>query len=166
MDAEEQIERGYRALGLGADDDVIAMFEHLGAEPASWVVYELGAFSGRRPAGDVVAMELFAGLPSHFEGSASSSAPGDEPASDAADRDRPLPRARARELGGAGAAPHSHLAHPGRARRKGGQLAGWGGAAAPGAGAGRRRPRLKARPPSFQLHHLVSSSSGCACSAK
>ena len=67
MDAEEQIERGYRALGLGADDDVIAMFEHLGAEPASWVVYELGAFSGRRPAGDVVAMELFAGLPSHFE---------------------------------------------------------------------------------------------------
>jgi len=37
MDAEGLIERGYRALG------------------------------GRRPAGDVAAMELFAGLPSHFE---------------------------------------------------------------------------------------------------
>jgi len=67
MDAEELIKRGYRALGLGADDDVLAMFDQLGAEPTYWVVYDLGALGGRRPAGDVVAMELFAGLPSHFE---------------------------------------------------------------------------------------------------
>jgi len=67
MDAEESIKRGYHALGLGADDDVLAMFGQRDAEPALWVVYELGAFGGRHPAGDVVAMELFAGLPSHFE---------------------------------------------------------------------------------------------------
>lgn len=66
MDAQELIRRGYRALGLGADDDVLAMFDQLGGEPADWVVYEPGAF-GRRPAGGVVAMELFGGLPSHFE---------------------------------------------------------------------------------------------------
>ena len=67
MDAQELIQRGYRALGLGADDDVLAMFDQRGGEPALWVVYELGAFGRRHPAGDIVAMELFGGLPSHFE---------------------------------------------------------------------------------------------------
>lgn len=67
MDAQELIKRGYRALGLGADDDVLAMFDQLGSEPADWAVYEAGAFGRRRPASDVVAMELFGGLPSHFE---------------------------------------------------------------------------------------------------
>jgi len=67
MDAEELIKRGYRALGLGADDDVLAMFDQLGGEPALWVVYEMGAFGGRHSASAVVAMDLFAGLPSHFE---------------------------------------------------------------------------------------------------
>jgi hypothetical protein len=67
MDVEELLKRGYRALGLGADDDVLAMFRQPGAEPADWVVYELGVFGRRHPAGDVVAMELFAGLPSHYE---------------------------------------------------------------------------------------------------
>jgi len=67
MDAEELIKRGYRALGLGADDDVLAMFDQLGGEPAQWAVYALGAFGSSHPAGDVVAMELFVGLPSHFE---------------------------------------------------------------------------------------------------
>jgi ketosteroid isomerase-like protein len=67
MDAEELIKRGYRALGLGAADDVLAMFDQLGSEPPLWVVYEMGAFGGRHPASAVVAMELFAGLPSHFE---------------------------------------------------------------------------------------------------
>jgi hypothetical protein len=66
MDAEELIKRGYRALGLGAADDVLAMFDQPDAEPANWVVYDLVAFGGRHPAGDIVAMELFAGLPSHF----------------------------------------------------------------------------------------------------
>ena len=67
MDAQELIERGYRALGLGADDDVLPMFDQRGGEPALWVVYELGAFGRRHPASDVVAMELFGGLPSHLE---------------------------------------------------------------------------------------------------
>jgi hypothetical protein len=83
VDARELIERGYRALGVGADDDVLAMFDQLGGEPALWVVYELGAFGRRHPASDVVAHE---------------------PAPGEADGDRPLPRASARELGGAGAA--------------------------------------------------------------
>ena len=67
MDVQELIKRGYRALGLGADDDVLAMFDQLGGEPAHWAVYEVGAFGRRHPASDVVAMELFGGLPSHFE---------------------------------------------------------------------------------------------------
>ena len=67
MDAEELIKRGYRALGLGAEDDVLAMFDQLGGKPAGWVVYEVRAFGRPRPANDVVAMELFGGLPAHFE---------------------------------------------------------------------------------------------------
>jgi len=67
MDVQELIKRGYRALGLGADDDVLALFDQLGGEPARWVVYEMSAFGRSRPATDVVAMELFGGLPSHFE---------------------------------------------------------------------------------------------------
>jgi hypothetical protein len=67
VDVQELIKREYRALGLGADGDVLAMFDQLGGEPADWVVYELGAFGRRHPAGDVVAMELFGGLPSQFE---------------------------------------------------------------------------------------------------
>ena len=64
---QELIKRRYRVLGLGADDDVLAMFDQLGGEPADWVVYELGAFGRRHSAGDIVAMELFGGLPSHLE---------------------------------------------------------------------------------------------------
>lgn len=67
MDVQELIKRGYRALGLGADDDVLAMFDQLGGEPAEWVVYELSGFGRHYPAGDVVAMDLFGGLPSHFD---------------------------------------------------------------------------------------------------
>jgi len=67
MDLQELIQRGYRAVGLGADDDVLALFDQLGAEPAAWEVFEVAAFGRRHPARDVVAMELFGGLPSHFE---------------------------------------------------------------------------------------------------
>ena len=35
MDVQELIQRGYRAVGLGADDDVLALFDQLGAEPAA-----------------------------------------------------------------------------------------------------------------------------------
>jgi ketosteroid isomerase-like protein len=67
MDVQELIKRGYRALGLGADDDVLALFDQRDGEPTDWVVYEMGAFGRPHPANDVVAMELFGGLPSHFE---------------------------------------------------------------------------------------------------
>jgi hypothetical protein len=67
MDVEERIKRGYRALGLGSDDDVLAMFDQASGESAGWVVCEMGAFGRRYPASDVVALELFGGLPSHFE---------------------------------------------------------------------------------------------------
>ena len=56
MDVQELIRRGYRALGLGAEDDVLALFDQLGGEPADWVVYEVGAFGRPRPTNDVMAM--------------------------------------------------------------------------------------------------------------
>jgi hypothetical protein len=43
------------------------MFDQLDEEHSDWVVYEVGAFGRHHPAGDVVALELFAGLPSHYE---------------------------------------------------------------------------------------------------
>lgn len=68
MDVEEQIKRGYRALGLGADKDVLAMLDAPGGEPAEWAVHRLGAFGRNHcPESGVVIMELFRGLPSHFE---------------------------------------------------------------------------------------------------
>jgi hypothetical protein len=67
MDVLELIRRGYHALGLGADDDVLAMFDQLGLEPAQWIVRDVGMFGASRPAGEVVALDLFAGLPPHFE---------------------------------------------------------------------------------------------------
>ena len=67
MDVQELIKRGYRALGLGADGDVLAMFDQLGGEPAAWTLCELSAFGRRRPASDVAALDLFGGLPSHFD---------------------------------------------------------------------------------------------------
>jgi hypothetical protein len=67
MDAEEAIKRGYRALGLGADDDVLAMFDQLGDEPARWTVREVGKFGRRHPAREVAAMDLFGGVPPHYE---------------------------------------------------------------------------------------------------
>jgi ketosteroid isomerase-like protein len=67
MDVLEVIRRGYRALGLGAADDVLAMFDQLGGEPESWVVRDLGMFGGEKPADEVAAFSLFGGLPSHFE---------------------------------------------------------------------------------------------------
>ena len=59
--------RGYRALGVGADRDVLAMFDQLDGDPSSWVVRDY-IDSGRVYASrEVVALDLFAGIPSHFE---------------------------------------------------------------------------------------------------
>jgi hypothetical protein len=68
MDVSELIKRGYRALGLGADNDVLAMFDQLGVNPAQWVVRHLTVIGSRdQPASEVAAMELFGGLPEHYE---------------------------------------------------------------------------------------------------
>ena len=66
MDVLELIRRGYRALGLGAAEDVLAMFDQLGGEPESWVVHDFGMFGGEAPADDVAAFSLFGGFPPHF----------------------------------------------------------------------------------------------------
>lgn len=66
MDVLELIKRGYAALGLGVDRDVLAMFDQLDGEPARWTVRRLdGPFE--RPSREVAALELFPGLPPQYE---------------------------------------------------------------------------------------------------
>jgi hypothetical protein len=67
MDLFEPIRRGYRALGFGADEDVRAMLDQTGPEPACWEVRGVGLWGRSRPADGVAALELFRGLPAHFE---------------------------------------------------------------------------------------------------
>jgi hypothetical protein len=67
MDIPEVIKRGYRALGLGADRDVLAMFDQLGGHPAQWMVRHNADLSPDRPAREVAAMDLFGGMPAHYE---------------------------------------------------------------------------------------------------
>jgi len=67
MEVFEFIRRGYRALGLGASDEVLAMFDQVGDRPARWVIRDLNVFGGDHPADDVAAFSLFGGLPPHFE---------------------------------------------------------------------------------------------------
>lgn len=67
MDTLELIKRGYRALGLGADRDVLAMFDQLGRRPARWVVHDMRLFGRDYPARDVVALDLFGGMPAQYE---------------------------------------------------------------------------------------------------
>jgi len=68
MDIFEPIRRGYRALGLGADADVLAMLDQSGPEPACWEIHSLDARRVRsRPAGEVAALSLFGGIPAQFE---------------------------------------------------------------------------------------------------
>ena len=67
MDVLELIRRGYAALGFGADNDVLAMFDQLGAEPSRWMVYSASDIPHSFPAHEVAAMELFGNLPAHFE---------------------------------------------------------------------------------------------------
>jgi len=82
-DTLERIRRGYHALGVGAHRDVVAMFEG-GAEPerggagaergggepvgvgGEWSVIDLVDGHRYAPRG-VVAMDLFGGLPSHWQ---------------------------------------------------------------------------------------------------
>jgi hypothetical protein len=68
MDLFEPIRRGYRAIGLGADADVLGMLDQTGPEPAQWEIHSLDARRVRsRPAGEVAALDLFGGFPAQFE---------------------------------------------------------------------------------------------------
>jgi hypothetical protein len=67
MDLLEPIRRGYHALGLGADEDVRAMLDQSGPEPACWEVHRFSLRRRSRPAGEVAALALFGGLPPQFE---------------------------------------------------------------------------------------------------
>ena len=64
----ERIRRGYHALGLGADADVLAMLDQAGPEPACWEIHSLDIRRVRsRPAGEVAALDLFGALPPQYE---------------------------------------------------------------------------------------------------
>jgi hypothetical protein len=67
MDLFEPIRRGYQALGLGADADVLAMFDQSGPEPACWEVHRFSLRRRSRPAGGVAALALFGPPPAQFE---------------------------------------------------------------------------------------------------
>ncbi len=67
MDLLEPIRRGYHALGFGADEDVRAMLDQSGPEPACWEVHRFSLRRRSRPAGEVAALALFGGLPPQFE---------------------------------------------------------------------------------------------------
>jgi hypothetical protein len=67
MDIFEPIRRGYHAIGLGADADVLAMFDQDGPEPACWEVHSLDVRVRSRPAGSVAALDLFGRMPEQYE---------------------------------------------------------------------------------------------------
>lgn len=63
----ERIRRGYRAIGPGAPRDVLAMFHQEQPDPPEWVIHD-SVTSGREFATrEIVAMDLFGGLPPHWE---------------------------------------------------------------------------------------------------
>jgi ketosteroid isomerase-like protein len=67
MDDLEPIRRGYHALGLGADRDVLAMLDQDGPGPACWEIHRFGLWGRRRPAGEVAALALFGPTPPGYE---------------------------------------------------------------------------------------------------
>ena len=68
MDIFEPIRRGYRAVGFGADEDVLAMLDQAGPEPACWEIHSLDIRRAHsRPAGEIAALDLFGGHPPQYE---------------------------------------------------------------------------------------------------
>jgi hypothetical protein len=67
VDVYEPIRRGYHALGLGADQDVRAMFDQDGPEPACWEVHRWTLWGRRRPAPETAALALFGAMPPGYE---------------------------------------------------------------------------------------------------
>jgi ketosteroid isomerase-like protein len=62
----ERIRRGYRALGPGAHRDVAAMLGDEG-DAGGWVVRDVVERGREWRTREVAAMDLFAGLPAHWE---------------------------------------------------------------------------------------------------
>jgi ketosteroid isomerase-like protein len=67
MDIFEPIRRGYHAIGLGADADVLAMLDQDGPEPACWEVHSFDMRVRSRPAGEIAALALFGDLPAQYD---------------------------------------------------------------------------------------------------
>ena len=67
MDVLERIRRGYRAVGPGAPPDVLAMFHQDEDDAPAWVVRDSVSSGREYPTREVVAMDLFGGLPEHWE---------------------------------------------------------------------------------------------------
>jgi hypothetical protein len=67
MDVFERIRRGYRAVGPGAPRDVLAMFHQEQDDPPEWVVRDMADTGRVYESRDVVAMDLFGGLPANWE---------------------------------------------------------------------------------------------------
>jgi hypothetical protein len=67
MDVFERIRRGYRAVGPGAPRDVLAMFHQEQDDAPEWVIQDLADTGRIYETRDVVAMDLFGGLPAHWE---------------------------------------------------------------------------------------------------
>jgi hypothetical protein len=67
MDRYEPIRRGYRAFGLGADEDVRAMLDQTGPEPACWEIHRWGLWGRHRPAPEVAALAIFGFIPPGYE---------------------------------------------------------------------------------------------------
>jgi hypothetical protein len=67
MDVFERIRRGYRAVGPGAPPDVLAMFHQEQDDPPEWVIHDMADTGRVYATRDVVAMDLFGGLPADWE---------------------------------------------------------------------------------------------------
>jgi hypothetical protein len=67
MDVLERIRRGYHAVGPGSPRAMLAMFHQEEAGAPQWVVYDVGDTGRVFESRDVVALDLFGGLPAHWE---------------------------------------------------------------------------------------------------
>jgi hypothetical protein len=67
MDVLERIRRGYHAVGPGAPRAVLAMFHQEQDDAPEWVVRDVADTGRIYATRDVVAMDLFGGLPGHWE---------------------------------------------------------------------------------------------------
>ena len=67
MDVLERIRRGYGAVGPGAPRDLLAMFHQEEDAPPDWVVYDTVASGRTHASREVVATDLFGGLPDGWE---------------------------------------------------------------------------------------------------